>query len=152
MTIPFDPPRHRFGRVLVGLARRWRRRLDEALARGGFPDASWVPLVHLADHGDGICQRDLAARVGLDGSSLVRLLDALAARGHVERRPKPGDRRMNLVHLTDAGRRAVDDLQVILRACEAEMTADLDEADLALALDVFDRIVTDPDGPAEARS
>ena len=38
-------------------------------------------------------QKDLAAALGLDGSSVVRLLDALETSGHIERREEGKDRR-----------------------------------------------------------
>lgn len=132
-------PRSRFGFRFVGVARAWRRRLDASLTAIGFADAAWVPLIHLAE-GGGVTQRDLAARCGLDDSSLVRLIDSLDARGLVERRAKPGDRRAKCVHLTEAGARAVETIRPALLAAEREMLAGtgLDEIERALAL--FDRI------------
>ncbi|WP_410859550.1 MarR family winged helix-turn-helix transcriptional regulator, partial [Paraburkholderia sp. SIMBA_054] len=49
-------------------------------------DATWVPLVHLHQTGGGLTQKELAALVGIDGSSLVRLLDILCRQGLAERR------------------------------------------------------------------
>lgn len=135
-------PRADFGGALVLLARRWRRAVDEALARAGHGDASWVPLVHLARSGGGICQRDLADRAGLDVSTLVRLLDTLGERGLVDRRHKEGDRRVRLLDLTPAGQRAVAEIQRALLACETELTAGIDSDDLAVALRLFGRIDT----------
>ena len=101
---PPAPARLRFGIKFVLLARRWRQALDQRLAEVGLSDATWAPLVHLWESGGGISQKDLAALVGIDGSSLVRLLDILAGRGLVERRMDPADRRTRLVFLTEAGR------------------------------------------------
>ncbi len=66
-------PKRLLGVRLVGLGRRWRKTLDAQLAAEGLSDAVWTPLVHLHRLGDGISQTELAAAVGLDGSSLVRL-------------------------------------------------------------------------------
>ncbi len=139
MQDPSNSLDSRFGFHLVGLARRWRRALDEALAARGFADASWVPMVHLAENG-GISQRDLALRCGLDDSTLVRLLDALTARGWVERRAKPNDRRARCVHLTEAGAAAVVEIRAILAASEGAMLAGVERADLVAAMAMFDRI------------
>ena len=79
-------PHDRFGFAFITLARQWHRVVDTRLAEAGLSDATWRPLVHLAEGGDGISQRDLAARISLDTSTLVRLLDLLEARGLVERR------------------------------------------------------------------
>lgn len=132
-------PVSRFGFRLVGLARRWRRRLDETLTASGFADASWVPLVHLAE-GGGVTQHELAERCGLDDSSLVRLIDALAGRGLVERRPKPADRRAKCIHLTGAGASAVTRIRAVLLAAENEMLGGAGAADLAATDALFDRI------------
>ena len=79
-------PRSRFGIRFALLARRWRQSLDAHLAEAGLSDATWVPLVHLHESGGGITQKDLAALVGIDSSSLVRLLDILCRQGLAERR------------------------------------------------------------------
>lgn len=129
-----------FGMAFVVLARHWRRALEETLAQAGYADTSWVPLIHLADGDEPLCQRDLAHRAGLDGSSLVRLLDMLAARGLIERRAKLGDRRANLLHITEAGRAAADDVRRILAAREGEMVAGVGEAEFDTVFAVFERI------------
>lgn len=126
--------------VFVLLARRWRRSLDRRLATLGLTDATWTPLVHLQESGDGISQKDLAARVGIEGSSLVRLLDILVRGGLVERRTDEGDRRTRLIFLTDAGRQTLKDIRRELWLGEAELLADLTDAEIAALLDAFARI------------
>lgn len=136
-----DPhPRTRFGLEFALLARRWRRTLDTRLAEAGLTDATWAPLVHLHESGDGISQKALAALVGLDASSLVRLLDILVARGLVERRTDPADRRARLIYLTGPGRVAVADILRLLNGREAEILADVSDAELTRVMDVFARI------------
>lgn len=132
--------RSRFGYRLVGLSRRWRRHLDERLAQVGLSDASWVPLVHLHENGDGMHQKDLAAAIGLDGSSLVRLLDLLETRGLIERRVDEADRRARRIRLTRAGHEAVTGIRGTLSGIEDDLLADLDEQEIAAVLTVFDRI------------
>ncbi len=133
-------PRARFGVRFALLARRWRRALDARLAEAGLSDATWVPLVHLHESGDGITQKELAALVGIDGSSLVRLLDILCRQGLVERRVDAADARARLVHLTDAGRARVAEIRRELGKGEAEMLADLSDAEIAAMLRNFELI------------
>lgn len=132
--------RQRFGIHLVGLARRWRRALDQRLAAVGLSDASWAPLMHLAELGEGRCQRDLALAVGIDESTLVRLIDLLAERGLVERRPAEQDRRRKLLHLTAAGHAAVDELRAKLTRIEDQLLADLSDTELDTLMTAFARI------------
>lgn len=132
--------RLRFGFALVGLARRWRRALDERMGALGLSDAAWPPLVHLDRSGDGITQNELAARCGIDGSSLVRLLDMLGERELIELRVSPTDRRSRLVFLTAKGRRLLTSVYRVLREAESAMLRDIDDTRLQATLDMFDRI------------
>ncbi len=133
-------PRVRFGLALVVLARQWRRVIDHRLSALGLSDASWTPLVHLAGAGDGVPQTELAKRIGLDGSSLVRLLDALSERGLIERRIDPRDRRLRRIHLTEAGHKATAEIREKLSSAEVELLSVFSDAELSELLEAFDRL------------
>jgi len=140
MTTELPSPRLRFGIRFSLLARRWRQVLDAHLAAAGLSDATWVPLVHLQACGGGIMQKELATLVGIDSSSLVRLLDILTRQGLVERRVDAADGRARLVHLTEAGEQRVAEIRRELAKGEAEMLADFTDADIAVMLQQFDRL------------
>ncbi|MEU6080395.1 MarR family transcriptional regulator [Streptomyces sp. NPDC047108] len=55
--------------------------------------------------------RRIAERVGAEPSNLTGVIDRLQARGLVERRPDPNDRRVKLLATTEAGEAAAKDLQ-----------------------------------------
>ncbi|KAB2662549.1 MarR family transcriptional regulator [Brucella tritici] len=135
-----DTPRSQFGIRFSLLARRWRRALDIRLAEAGLTDATWVPLVHLHQTGGGVTQKELAALVGIDGSSLVRLLDILCRQGLAERRVDERDSRARLVHLTAQGEKRVAEIRQELAKGEKEMLADLSDDDIASMLRSFDSI------------
>ncbi|WP_226373854.1 MarR family winged helix-turn-helix transcriptional regulator [Citrifermentans bemidjiense] len=69
----------------------------------GLTEATWRPLLHLSHLGDGIRQKDLAASVGIEGPSMVRLVETLIAKGLVDRAEDSTDRRAKLLSLTDKG-------------------------------------------------
>ena len=140
MVIHTPCPRNRFGIHFVMLSRLWRRSLDQKMAAAGFADISWSPLIHLAESGDGVSQKALAALVGIDGASLVRLLDTLESRGHIQRCPCPDDRRVKLVMLTADGQQMVHTIREHLERIEREMLQDLDDEQLLAMLGGFDRI------------
>ncbi|MCK0198742.1 MarR family transcriptional regulator [Ancylobacter sp. 6x-1] len=133
-------PRLRFGITFSLLARRWRRTLEAHLSAAGLSGATWVPLVHLRETGGGISQKELAALVGVDGSSLVRVLDILAREGLIERRKDERDGRTNLIHLTTPGKERVGEIRRTLGAAEEAMLADLADCDLAAMLGHFEAI------------
>lgn len=130
MTASPSPARRRLGFQFVTLARQWQRTMDQKLAEAGLTDATWRPLVHLSEAGDGIHQSELARRLGLDASTLVRLIDLLADRGLVERRVDRDDRRARRIVLTPTGKAEVSRLRTRIHAIEARLLADLDDATL----------------------
>jgi MarR family transcriptional regulator for hemolysin len=152
------PPsaRRRFGKSLALLGRHWRRCLDSRLANGAvfagvtLTAASWSPLIHLQDAGDGISQKDLAARVGIDGSSLVRLIDSLVAQQLVERRPDAQDRRIKKIYLTAQGHQVVEAVRVHLADLEDGLLADLSDDEIEMMLRAFaaiERRLGEPHAP-----
>lgn len=54
---------------------------------------------------DGLRLTDLATRAGITAQSMGELVDDLEAKGYVERRPDPVDRRAKRIYLTDRGRK-----------------------------------------------
>ena len=134
MSFADAPSRDRLGFLMVTLTRQWRRFVEEQLAVSGLTDATWTPLLHLRAWGDGVTQKELAERVGLDGSSLVRLLDILEGKGWVERRADPADRRSKRIFLTEEGNTAVDSIRATMLQAELSMLQDLDDAEVEAML------------------
>ncbi|MGP1614508.1 MAG: MarR family winged helix-turn-helix transcriptional regulator [Pollutimonas bauzanensis] len=132
--------RERFGVQFVELARRWRRALDHSLAQTGLTDATWAPLLRLHELGDGVQQKELALRVGLRESSLVRLLDILEHSGLIERRADAADRRAKLIFVTDAGRASVAQIREVLARVETDILLGLKDQDIESMLHAFGRI------------
>jgi MarR family transcriptional regulator, transcriptional regulator for hemolysin len=106
---------------LSRLTRRWRQVLDLEVQSAGLTDATWRPLLHLHLLGDGIRQKELAASVGIEGASVVRLLDTLVAMGLIERSEDAGDRRAKLLRLTPEGLLVVARIQKTVRDLDSEL-------------------------------
>ena len=92
-----------FAPLVARAARQWRRAVDRRLQPFGLTEATWLPLIYLARASAPMRQKDLAAALTLDGSSVVRLLDALEASELVERRGEDGDRRARIIVPTRRG-------------------------------------------------
>jgi MarR family transcriptional regulator for hemolysin len=97
--------------LIARVGRQWRREVDRRLQPFGLTEATWLPLVHLARAPAPIRQKDLAASLVLDGSTVVRLLDALEAAGLIERREESTDRRAKLITITQSGRSIIDQVE-----------------------------------------
>lgn len=59
--------------------------------------------LQVLEPGRAVPMRDLAARLRCDASNITGIVDRLEARGLVERRPAPGDRRVKALVVTDKG-------------------------------------------------
>jgi MarR family transcriptional regulator for hemolysin len=90
---------------LLYAGRQWQRLADSRLGSYGISTACTMPLLMIGRSGGGIRQVALAQQLGMEGPSLVRLLDKLCASDLVRRESDASDRRANLLWLTDAARR-----------------------------------------------
>lgn len=133
-------PRYEFGKSLMLLGRRWRATLDHALATAGLTDASWAPLVRLAEDGDGVSQIVLASRLGLDASSLVRLIDILESGGLAERQVDPEDRRARRIVLTAKGRAEYARIRQLLDEIEQPLLGDIEDNRIEMLMAGFAQI------------
>lgn len=87
----------------------------------------------------GRSQAEIAQAAGLDPSSLTQLLDQLASRGMVERRPGR-DRRLSSLHLTRDGARAVYEATAKVLEHERAIRAKLSEDEARQLVDLLGRI------------
>ena len=90
---------------------------------------SYTLLSHLEER-DGRRATDLAAHYALDKSTVSRQVAALESAGLIERRPDPEDHRVQVLHLTDAGRRILAQVTENRQAAFRERLADWPEEDL----------------------
>lgn len=119
LSLPGTPdPSARFGRLLGRVFRKWRRYIDDEFRSVGFTDATRTPLITLHEHPEGMRQRDLALRLGLEPSALVRVIALLTERGLVTWTSDPEDRRSKCILLTPQGKDAAE--MIIARSMEIE--------------------------------
>jgi DNA-binding MarR family transcriptional regulator len=88
----------------------------------------------------GLSQQQLAARLRTAPSRIVSYVDDLAARGWLTRARDPGDRRINVLTLTAAGRGALASIAEISRAHDARFTAGLSDAEQAALRELLGRL------------
>jgi len=140
MKSPRQSAEAEFGRSILPLARRWRAAADRTLAALGLSHASGWVLLHVGRLGDAVPQSDLAAAVDMQGPSLVRLVDRLEGDGLVTRQSDDNDRRINRIHLTDAGHALVDRIEDALRGVRGEMLDGIDDEALNTTIRVLQHI------------
>lgn len=138
--MPFSFETGRFGTLLSQTARQWRRAVDQRLQPFGLTEATWLPLLRVARAKMAMRQKDLAASLSLDGSSVVRLLDNLEKAGLIERREDGSDRRAKGIFLTKQGKAIVERVEKVARQVRAEALGALTKRDVETAMRVLDHI------------
>ena len=131
---------NRFGSALAETARVWRMRLDKRLKPLGLSQAKWRALLSLARDGEGMTQTALAERLGIEGPSLVGLLDRLAADGWIERLVCVDDRRARRIYLTEKARSTLEEIEAVATELREEIFGDIPREELLDCLDVLRRI------------
>ena len=122
--------------LLTRLAKVVYRRSGEELL--GMRLRQFVALSFLNEH-DGVSQQALGETLCIDANNLVLLLNELEAAGYVERRRDPDDRRRHLVHITAAGRRALERAERGQESVEHEVLAALTPDERATLRDLLAR-------------
>ena len=122
---------------IVQVAHIYRKKVSRALAAYGISDSQAVPVLFIARFGGGMRQNILAEEIGIEGPSLVRLLDQLCANGLVERRDDSLDRRAKNLHLTSSGEELATQVEAALVQIRGRLLMSISDADLEASLRVL---------------
>jgi MarR family transcriptional regulator, transcriptional regulator for hemolysin len=129
-----------FASLIARAGRQWRRAVDRRLQPFGLTEATWLPLIYLARAPAPVRQKDLAASLVLDGSSVVRLLDALEAAGLIERREESTDRRTKIITVTNRGLSIIDQVEAVSRDVRNATLVGLSQDEIEIATRVLDLV------------
>jgi DNA-binding MarR family transcriptional regulator len=119
-------------------SRQWVERLAEVTL-----DPREVMLFRHVALNEGRSQREVADAVGLPASRIVRIVDALEAKGWIRRRPGKPDRRAKRLYLTPGGKAALDRIMAVSAAHEAELTRGLTPDERAELVRMLARIAAE---------
>jgi MarR family transcriptional regulator for hemolysin len=111
--------------AIVTLARLIKTEADKRARAHGMTRAQWGILANLERH-PGLLQKELAEILEVEPITVARLIDRLEARGMVERRADPSDRRCWRLHLTDASRPLMSEIDHQLSDLAAICLTNLD--------------------------
>jgi MarR family transcriptional regulator, transcriptional regulator for hemolysin len=140
MEMSRQPLRDGFASLIAQVGRQWRRAVDGRLRQFGLTEATWLPLVHIARSPTPMRQKDLAASLVLDSSSVVRLLDALETSGLIERREENADRRAKTIVLTERGLSIIDRVESASREVRNATLTGLSDDDIKVTTRVLERV------------
>jgi DNA-binding MarR family transcriptional regulator len=129
------------GFILHDVARLLRKRFEQRARDLGLTRSQWQTLVYL-NVNEGIHQGGLAEILEIEAITLVRILDKLEARGLIERRPHPTDRRIRSLFLCAAARPLIEELREVGNVTRAEALAGLSDEKRALLLEALTQMKT----------
>ena len=121
---------------LIGrVSARAHRLIGETMAAADGHAYHFAILAALDEFGPD-SQVRIGRRCGIDQSDMHAMLNELTEQRHVARTPDPGDRRRNLITLTDAGRRRLEELDTRLTRVQHDVLNALSatERDTLIAL------------------
>lgn len=136
------PADERFSAALHSTARAWRIGLDRRLKFLGLSQAGWMTIAKVAKAGKPMSQTELANAVGVEGATMVTMLDRLVRGGLVERQASTTDRRIKLISLTKAGKSLYGKVHAEAGVFRQELLTGFAEAELEQAIALLDRIRT----------
>lgn len=145
-----DDTYFRTTRAIVVAARRWRKIANDRVKPIGQTMARWETLFLVAFSGEELTQGELARLISVEGPTMVRMLDALAQDGLIQRRQSETDRRVTTNSITPKGKKVIRDVMAITNVLRADLLRDIDPAKLVVALEVMSHILQRLDEMREA--
>lgn len=118
------------GRDLVAVGRLWRRVINQRMVFTGLPYAQWMVLDNLNRSGEGVNQKVVARRVGIERSAMVRVIKDMEEAGLLRRETPPDDNRTRHLVLTEKGRKHAKEISATARQFDDIVLAGFSTPDL----------------------
>ncbi len=100
-----------FGILLKRVFYLWHQVINERLRPRGVSHSQWRVVLELSRSPTPMTQTALAAELGVESPTMVRLLDRLADKGWLAREACPADRRARHVRLTPRAQKLARELE-----------------------------------------
>ncbi|HEU4374107.1 MAG TPA: MarR family transcriptional regulator, partial [Telluria sp.] len=113
----------------------------------GVSQAGWMTIAMVAKADAELSQKQLADLLGVEGPTIVAMVDRLVTAGLVLRAPSPLDRRVKLIRLTVAGQAMYGEVKQRADAFRSTLLSDVAPATLLAATTLLERLQADIEGP-----
>jgi MarR family transcriptional regulator for hemolysin len=130
----------RFSSALHNTARAWKAAVDRRLKYLGLSQASWTTITMIAKTNVSMSQIELANRLGVEGATMVSMIDRLVRAQLVTREPSPSDRRIKLIVLTEAGTQLYGKVKAEATIFRNELLAEVDVQKLLAATELLEHL------------
>ncbi|MDB5757686.1 MAG: transcriptional regulator, MarR family [Burkholderia sp.] len=128
------------GRMIGEVSRAWRYEMNRALKPLGLNLSMRLVLLQLQRNPGGLMQADLARSLGIEGPTLVRLLDKLEQKGWIARVADADDRRRKYTVLTSEAAGQVRMIEQLSDTLREKMLAGLSVEQLDLCAQAMMRM------------
>jgi MarR family transcriptional regulator, transcriptional regulator for hemolysin len=125
--------------LIHDVARLLRVDADKRARAHGMTRAQWAILIWL-ERQAGLSQKELAEILEVEPITVARLIDRLQARGMVERRPDPKDRRIWRLHLRPPALAVLGEIDEQRAAITELLTHGIDQESLRCTTDTLLRM------------
>jgi len=125
---------------LTQVSRAYRSLADKVVANYGLSQATAWPILMIGRLGDGVRPGAVAEALGLEPSSLVRVMDQLTDAGLMVRNEDASDRRAKTLHLTPEGRKCAAQLEEALALFRRTLFRGVPRADIDTCIGVLDAL------------
>src|ERR1700761_9040387 len=125
--------------LLHDVARLLRVEADKRARQHGMTRAQWAILIWLQRQ-PGISQKELSEILEVEPITVARLIDRLEARGMVERRPDPRDRRIWRLHLLRPARDVLHEIDEQRADMTRMVTAGINENSIEIMTEALMRM------------
>lgn len=139
MAVKRRDPNRQLEFLLAEVVRLQLRVYNGRFRATGLNQSQVAALIHL-DRVEELSQTDLAARLGMRKAAAGALIDGLEGKGLVERTRSREDRRLQLVSITDAGRRVVDEVDRMGEALGTGLRQGISREERAQLVSILQRL------------
>jgi DNA-binding MarR family transcriptional regulator len=133
------PPFRSVGFAISTIGYAVSRRFHETLRPLDLEPREFA-LLRAVGAAEGQSQQAIGERLQIPSSRMVAFVDVLEARGLIERRHNPEDRRTNALHLTDAGHELLGRAFALAVDYEQTLCAELSDPEREQLLDLLARV------------
>ncbi len=130
----------RFSDALHSTSRSWKQAVDRRLKYLGVSQASWMTIAIAAKATSPLSQSELADRLGVEGATMVAMVDRLVKAGLVAREASSTDRRIKRVVLTTAGVAIYEKVKTEADTLRKQLLAKMDPKKLQAATELLDNL------------
>jgi len=139
LTDPTDCPYYLVSRVTLVLTSAFKKAFSAAGV--GIVRPAYLGVLWCLWQEEGVKTVDLGRRAGLEPSTMTGLLDRMERDGFVIRAPDPADRRAQVIHLTENGRKIRETAMRMVDETLALMFQGISDDDVALTKEVLRKVL-----------